>query len=647
MVEPRDPDRGTVADVFADVLGLAGRRRRRLLRSRRQLAGRRPGSRAAQRCLGTDIGVRDLFEAPTVPRLPSRWPSRPARPRTDRCCRRPAPRPRFRCRGAAADVVRQPVRHGLARLQHPDRRPTVRNARRGRAASAASATSSPGTSRCARCSPTPATARPADRRRRGSPRPRRRPRRRRRTPLRPIVEPPPGIRRHASTPRSASGCSPRRRDESRARVRGAPHRRGRALDGAARPGRDGGLHARAARRRPQWEPLPVQYADFAVWQREVSATDDPQSLGRQADRPLGRHPGRGTRADRPPAGPTPARPGSRCRAIRSTSRSPPSCGRGARGGRRRNATPRSSWRSTRRSRCCCRGSAAPTTSRSAPPSPAAAITALDDLVGMFVNTLVLRTAVRARIVHRDLVDASAKSTSRRSATPTLPFERLVEALGPGASSAYSPLFQVMLSFQNNEDPRSNCRDLRVIVDIAKAPKYDFEVTLTERVDESGAPAGVAGGPRSPPTCSSGRHGTDRGPVRPDPRGRRHPVRCRCRRHRRLTETRQSKVEPYHTCPHDDGSRAAGGFWLLRSRSLPTPSRVAHDGMQVTYRRVRRAAALDVRAAVGAGDGSGRDRLRGAVRSGSHDHDGPAVRGREGRLRHDPRPGHRRCARPGR
>ncbi|MFC9438906.1 amino acid adenylation domain-containing protein, partial [Nocardia sp. NPDC057030] len=73
---------------------------------------------------------------------------------------------------------------------------------------------------------------------------------------------------------------------------------------------------------------------------------------------------------------------------------------------------------------------------------------LDGLIGMFVNTLVLRTPIDPGASFLDLLDATKETDLAAFSHAELPFERLVEVLDPVRSQAHHPLFQVALFFQN-------------------------------------------------------------------------------------------------------------------------------------------------------------------------------------------------------
>ncbi|MFJ3788339.1 non-ribosomal peptide synthase/polyketide synthase [Kitasatospora sp. NPDC090091] len=118
--------------------------------------------------------------------------------------------------------------------------------------------------------------------------------------------------------------------------------------------------------------------------------------------------------------------------------------------------------------------------------------ALDDLVGYFVNTLVFRTDTSGDPTFAELLGRVRETALAGYAHQDLPFEYLVEALNPVRSLAHHPLFQVMLVLQNT--PRADFAPpgLRVgdVPSTTTTAKLDLIFTMSERHAQDGAPEGI-------------------------------------------------------------------------------------------------------------------------------------------------------------
>ncbi len=119
--------------------------------------------------------------------------------------------------------------------------------------------------------------------------------------------------------------------------------------------------------------------------------------------------------------------------------------------------------------------------------------ALHDLIGFFVNTLVLRTDTAGDPTFRQLLHRVREADLGAYAHQDLPFEALVEAVNPTRSLSRHPLFQVMLSFQNNDEPADAMPGLEsgVVPMKATRSKFDLEFELVEQHTD-GTPAGMDG-----------------------------------------------------------------------------------------------------------------------------------------------------------
>ncbi|MDX2291130.1 MULTISPECIES: non-ribosomal peptide synthetase, partial [Streptomyces] len=252
--------------------------------------------------------------------------------------------------------------------------------------------------------------------------------------------------------------------------------------------------ARAAGGAPEWAPLPVQYADYTLWQRDLLGDPaDPDSvLARQLAHWRQALAGLGDETALPTDRPRPLHPSHRGGVV------PVDLPAGlharlldlARGGDSTLFMVVQAGLAALLTRLGAGDDIALGT-----PVAGRSDEALDDLVGFFANTLVLRTDTSGDPTFRELLARVRESDLAAYAHQDVPFDRIVEELNPVRSPARHPLFQVMLVLQNNAvaTPRLPGVDLveqRVLtLDVAK---FDLTFDVTEGYDAVGRPTGIRG-----------------------------------------------------------------------------------------------------------------------------------------------------------
>ena len=126
--------------------------------------------------------------------------------------------------------------------------------------------------------------------------------------------------------------------------------------------------------------------------------------------------------------------------------------------------------------------------------------ALDELVGFFVNTLVLRVEVAGDPSVAELLAQVRGRALAAYEHQDVPFEVLVDRLNPTRSLTHHPLVQVMLAWQNLPGPDNDPAAGLALGDLEVTPlpadthtaRMDLVFSLAERWSEAGAPAGIGG-----------------------------------------------------------------------------------------------------------------------------------------------------------
>ena len=103
---------------------------------------------------------------------------------------------------------------------------------------------------------------------------------------------------------------------------------------------------------------------------------------------------------------------------------------------------------------------------------------IEGLIGFFVNTLVLRTDLSGNPSFKELLNRVRQLTLEAYTHPDLPFEELVKALQPQRDLSYTPLFQVLFALQNTPISEVEFPGLTISSLPTQSPTAKFDLILS-------------------------------------------------------------------------------------------------------------------------------------------------------------------------